>query len=129
MRFILDTNIISAIIKGHPAVFVHFEAHRSDEIYLCQPVYFETMRGLIWKRADSKIGLLERLRSQLGWLQLNDHHWTQAGRFWADSVSHGRQLSDVDLLIAALAFDLDAIIVSNDSDFDALSVQRENWLA
>jgi len=33
----------------------------------------------------------------------------------------------VDLLIAALALRLDAIIVTNDEDFLALPVKRENW--
>jgi predicted nucleic acid-binding protein len=33
----------------------------------------------------------------------------------------------VDLLIAAVAQRIDAVIVSADADFDHLSVRRENW--
>jgi predicted nucleic acid-binding protein len=39
----------------------------------------------------------------------------------------GNQLADVDLLIAAVATRLGDIIVSSDTDFDALPVKRENW--
>ena len=63
----------------------------------------------------------------LDWLPLTDADWRQAAQFWADTRSTGKQLSDVDLLVAALAKRLDAIIISNDDDFDALPVKRENW--
>jgi predicted nucleic acid-binding protein len=33
----------------------------------------------------------------------------------------------MDLLTAAMAMRLNAIIVSADDDFDALAVKRENW--
>jgi predicted nucleic acid-binding protein len=36
-------------------------------------------------------------------------------------------LSDVDVLLAALAHRLDGIIASSDSDYDPLPVKRENW--
>jgi predicted nucleic acid-binding protein len=42
-------------------------------------------------------------------------------------TTKGRQFSDMDLLIAAIAKRLDAILVSSDSDFDALPVTREDW--
>ena len=43
--------------------------------------------------------------------------------------NQGKQLSDVDLLIAALAQRLDGVVVTSDDDFDALPIQRENWRA
>jgi predicted nucleic acid-binding protein len=71
--------------------------------------------------------LEEDLRPTLEWIALTNNDWSQAARLWADTVKRGRQLSDVDLLIAAIATRLDAIIVSSDTDFDALPVKRENW--
>ncbi len=58
---------------------------------------------------------------------MEDADWERAAQFWADSKSKGRQLSDIDILIAAIAHRIDAIIVSSDADFDALPVKRENW--
>jgi predicted nucleic acid-binding protein len=36
-------------------------------------------------------------------------------------------VSDIDLLVAAVAKRLGGVIVSADADFDALSNSRENW--
>lgn len=53
--------------------------------------------------------------------------WRQAAHFWAEARNAGKQLSDVDLLIAALAYRLNATLVTSDNDFEALPVQHENW--
>lgn len=127
MIFILDTNIIIAFLRKETAVANQLQAHQNDQIYLCAPVYYEAMRGLMWKQASSKIKILQNLRTQFGWLQLADEDWQEATLMWADAVRRGRQLSDVDLLIAAIALRHNAIIVSDDKDFDALTVKRENW--
>lgn len=70
---------------------------------------------------------LNQIQPQFEWIPLTDADWRQAAQFWAEVRSTGKQLSDVDLLIAALAFRLNAVIVSNDDDFEALPVHRENW--
>ncbi len=62
MKYLLDTNIITALIKGDPRVLAQLEAHRDDGVYLCQPIYYEAMRGLLWKQATAKIQTLQRLR-------------------------------------------------------------------
>lgn len=41
--------------------------------------------------------------------------------------NQGKQFSDVDPLIAVLAQRLNAVAVTGDDDFAALSIQRENW--
>ena len=125
--FVLDTNAISDLIKGNVAVRAHLNAHSADEICLCQPVYFESLRGLIWKKASTKTRTLEKLRATLNWLPLEDGDWQQAAQLWANAVGRGKQLADVDLLIAAIALRLDATVVPADDDFDALPVKRVNW--
>lgn len=127
MNFILDTNIITALIKGEKRVFEQLEAHRRDGIFLCPPVYYEAMRGLLWKNATTKIAVLQALRARLGWFDLINEDWDRAAQLWADAVRNGKQLADIDLLIAAIALRHNAIIVSADDDFDALPVRRENW--
>ena len=127
MNYLLDTNIITALIKGEAQALRHLAAHTEDGVYLCQPVYYEAMRGLVWKKATAKIATLGRLRSRLGWYLLLDADWEQAGLLWSIAVSKGRQLADIDLLIAAIALRNDATIVTADNDFDALPVKRENW--
>lgn len=130
MRYVLDTNIVSDLLKRYPQVTDQIERHLSNDelLYLCQPVHYETLRGLIRKGATSQIQRLENnLRPVFEWVALTDDDWLQAARYWALATSRGRQLSDVDLLIAAIATRLDAVIVSSDADFDALPVKRQNW--
>ncbi len=130
LSYILDTNILADCINERLDVQerLYVARQKTEWIYICQPVHFEIMRGLLRINATRKKAVLEqKLMPLLVWLRLTDSDWQQAARFWADVTSRGRQLSDVDLLIAALADRLDAIIVSSDSDFDVLPIKRENW--
>jgi predicted nucleic acid-binding protein len=91
-------------------------------------VYYELLCGLIKVDATGKLHLLEaNIIPMLRWEVLTRADWVQGARYWAEATKHGRQFSDIDLLIAAIATRLDAVIVSSDTDFDALPVKRENW--
>lgn len=128
MKYILDSNVVSGLIREQPSVQSNLIKHAFDEIYLCLPVYFEIVRGLLWKDAVKKIVILEQLRSQLDWIDLQESDWQLAARLWAAVNARGRQLSDIDLLIGALAIRLDAVLVTDDNDYDALpQIPRENW--
>jgi len=130
MNYVLDTNVISDLLKRHLQVTQRVEASlkRGDFLYLCQPVYYEVLRGLLWKKAASQLTVLETsFRPTFEWLPLTDSDWIQAAHYWETTVRSGRQLADSDLLIAAVASRIDAIVVTADDDFDALPVRRENW--
>lgn len=45
----------------------------------------------------------------------------------SDEQERVRQLSDVDLQIAALAHRLDGTVITTDVDFDVLPIKREDW--
>jgi tRNA(fMet)-specific endonuclease VapC len=130
LTYILDTNVITDRMNAREPVSrqlvtVVKAGHR---VCLCQPVYYEVVRGLLKTKATRKMQdfqtiimpLLERL-------PLTDADWRQAAQFWADATRAGKQLADTDLLIAAIAKRVGGIIVSADTDFDALPVRRENW--
>jgi predicted nucleic acid-binding protein len=129
-RYLLDTNVISALIARVPEVRSRFQFHlvQKDSLYICEPVHFEVRRGLIKVDARIKIArFTEEILSQLTWVELMHEDWLLATKYWADMTSKGRQFSDMDLLIAAIAKRLDATLVSSDSDFDALPITREDW--
>lgn len=126
-RYVLDTNVISDLTRGEPDVLAHLRMHTADTLYLCQPVYFEVLRGLLWKNAPAKLKSLEALRGLLTWVELVDEDWSRAAQLWANTQIQGKQLADVDLLVAALTLRLGAALISADDDFDALPVTRENW--
>jgi len=127
MNYLLDTNIVSDLTKNHSIVVKNIRIHRNDTIFLCQPVEFEVRHGLIWKKAPAKLRLLDQLKNSWEWVETVDMDWQRAAQLWADAQKIGKQLSDIDLLIAAITIRLNAIVVTNDNDFDALPVQRENW--
>jgi predicted nucleic acid-binding protein len=129
-HYVLDTNVVSDLLKHQQSVTnaVSLTLSRGDPLCVCLPVYFEILRGLLWKGATTQINTLNTTFLPIfDWISLIDEDWIQAAYFWKTSVSQGKQLADSDLLIAAIAFRLNATIVTADNDFDALPVQRENW--
>jgi len=86
------------------------------------------MRGFLKAKATRKRKTFEDdLMPLLEWVTLIDADWQQAAVWWAETRSQGKQLSDVDLLIAALTKRLDATLITSDEDFAALSIKRETW--
>jgi tRNA(fMet)-specific endonuclease VapC len=126
--YIVDTNLVSDFIKGQPSVINKIRQHKSDLLYLCQVVDFELRRGFLYKQAKLQQQYYETvILPQFDWLELTDNDWLLAAKFWADTRRQGKQFSDIDLLLAAVTVRLNAVLVSSDTDFDALPVNRENW--
>ncbi len=91
-------------------------------------VYYEILRGLLWRGATVKLRYFRQTIMPLfERLSLVDTDWEQAAQFWAEARRKGKQLGDPDLLLAALAMRYNAVLVSSDADFDTLPVQREDW--
>jgi tRNA(fMet)-specific endonuclease VapC len=130
MNYVLDTNVISDLLRRNDEVYLHVSSHldHGNRLILCQPVYFEVWRGLLWRNATTQQQLLaNEFRPMFEWSELIDSDWERAAVFWQETVRLGRRLSDVDLLIAAVTVRLDAVLVTADNDFDVLPVKRENW--
>lgn len=128
--YIIDTNVISDIAAPTPnqIVLEHFVRHRYDTLCLCEAVDYEIERGYLKTGATTRLRAYEnKVRQQFQWVTITEDDWKQAAQFWADMANKGRAFSDVDLLIAAVAKRFGGVIVSADDDFDALSIQRENW--
>ncbi len=130
MIYVLDTNAASDFLKRYAPVTdnLYRALERSDRVLISQPVHYELTRGLIRHSASAQLDRLNRqIMPFLEWVALADADWQQAAHFWADSIRRGKQLSDIDLLIAAIAHRLGAALVTADDDFDTLPIQRANW--
>jgi len=130
LTYVLDTNVISDALRQNERVRSQLRRSVVEEntVCLCQPVYYELLRGLLKANAVTKLSVLQdEIRPLVTWIPLTDADWEQAARFWAEATGKGRQFSDVDLLIAAVAARLNGILVSADDDFDALPITREDW--
>jgi predicted nucleic acid-binding protein len=130
MLYLLDANVISDLITLHPRVRQRARHARlkGDSLGLCHPIYYELLRGLYWRGASAKLATLnQQVVPLLTWIPLVDSDWEQAARFWADARRQGRQLSDPDLVLSALAYRLGATLISADNDYDILPITREDW--
>lgn len=91
--YLLDTNVFSDLLRRNANVYTHLEAARSggDDLCICQPVYYEVLRGPLWAGASAKehafhadfLPLFRRV-------SLTDDDWKQAAYFWAVAVGGGK---------------------------------------
>lgn len=128
--YVIDTNVISDIAAPmpKPAVLANLAKHRQDTLCLCEAVDYEIRRGYLKTGASGKLRAYEnQVKRQFQWMAITDDDWSQAAQFWADAANKGKAFSDVDLLVAAVAKRLGGLIVSADTDFDALPITREDW--
>jgi predicted nucleic acid-binding protein len=130
ITYLLDSNTIADFLarQDNTLAQIRDTLAAGNTLGLCRPVYYEVLRGLLWRDAlgkrrqfDSSIGLF------FTFIELADADWDRAATFYASARRSGRQIADTDLLLAAIAFRLDATIVSSDNDFDALPVKRVSW--
>ena len=130
MIYLLDANVISDLLTNQVQVTQHVEQHiaNHDILALTPPIYYELLRGLIRRKAQKKLAVLQnKIMPELDWIALHESDWEQAANFWSQAISAGKSLSDMDFLVAAIAQRLNAILVSSDRDFAALPIKRENW--
>ncbi len=129
-HYVLDTNIVSLILRENPGVIQNFEVRSPpDNIFLgCPIVYYEIRRGMLAKSARQQLGRFENLFALFKWQDYTREDWELAGVLWALRRSIGRQISDADLLIGVFARNRQAILVTdNEKDFERLDVALENW--
>jgi predicted nucleic acid-binding protein len=128
--YLFDTNAISDMIALHPLVArrVAQALADGDELGLVRPCHYEVLRGLFWRGATAKLQTyLGRVVPLMNWIEMIDADWEQAARFWSFARQNGKQLGDPDLLLAAVTHRLNAVVVSADADFDALTILRKDW--
>jgi predicted nucleic acid-binding protein len=129
--YVIDTNIISALRPGrNPALFRRLVQHRDQTLCLCEPVIFEVERGYEHRQAERQLAhFRERLLPLFVVVPTQLADWRVAAKLWADARRRGYQLSDIDVLLAAMTLRLKGVLVTDDSDFNHLPLVRtENWL-
>lgn len=129
--YLLDTNIVSAIIQGNPSVKTKFL-----EIAVAMPVaisaitYFECRRGLLANKSLKKIKAFADFCQLVEILPVTYPEIVEvASEIYADLRSRGCLIQDADILIAATAITQNWVLVSHDSDLARVQGLRlENWL-
>ncbi|MDT9598945.1 type II toxin-antitoxin system VapC family toxin [Sphingosinicella rhizophila] len=127
----MDTNIVSDLVR-HPQgrIFDHIRKVGDANVATSIIVASELRFGAVKKNAPKLSAQLERVLSVLPVLPFEhpaDEHY---GILRADLERRGRPIGGNDMLIAAQAIALDAVLVTaNRSEFARVAdLQVENWL-
>ena len=124
--------MVSALMKGTPAVAARLERERRDEVSISQVTVAEIEFGLRALPPSRRRTLLQEQWKTIG-RELIRLPWDDAvsrafGERKARLERSGTRISDFDLAIAAHAIALDLVVVTADAVFERAGVARENWL-
>jgi tRNA(fMet)-specific endonuclease VapC len=131
--YVLDTNAVSALMKGHPAFVERLAAQTPADVAVPQPVIAEIAFG-IERLGRSRRRSVLQARFDLICSELPRAEWTDAisqafGRIKAALERRGSRIEDFDAAIAAHALANDAVLVTANRDHMARvpGLQIEDW--
>lgn len=132
MTYVLDTNIITAILKGDEKVKKRAQELivRGEGIFINAISYYETKRGLLAVNATAQLGEFDLLCKTFGVILLDTQSiFDEAAETFANLQRKGQLIEDADILIASVAKTRDFVVVSDDAHFRRIQGLRiENWL-
>jgi len=131
-QFILDTDILSLLMRQSAAVLAKGKAYLSEHRQFTISIItrYEILRGLKAKGAVQQASRFEDfcLRSRV--LSITDDVVLQAADIYADLYKRGELIGDADILIAASALvNGCGIVTNNEGHFRRIkTLQVVNWL-
>lgn len=132
MNYVLDTNIITAILKGNEKIKEKIQRLELEgkEVHINGISYYEIKRGLLAIHATVRLRKFELLCKTLGLVFLDEQNILDiASEIYSDLKQRGQLIEDADILIASIALHRDDILVSNDTAFRRIKgLKIENWL-
>ena len=132
-NYLLDTNIITSILKKNEAIHKKLKNTLSQNanILLSPVVFYEIYRGLYHKGMKKEIKFLNELTKIFSWCDMKYSTWRIGAELWSDCRKQGRPTGegiDKDVLIAAVAKEHNAIVVTNNAiHFEYLGISHEDW--
>ena len=120
MKLVLDTNAVSALMKGDPKIIQKLQERSKDEVTVPQPVLAEISYGIERlpksKRKERLKESFELIRSELARENWSDEVSESFGRIKATLEKKGQRIEDFDAAIAAHALARDATLVTANLD-------------
>ena len=111
---LLDTNIISYILENRLGIVERvFDIERKDEIRIPDIAYYEIYRGLCFRDLKKLLPIFERFAEYYGIVSLVPSTMRIAAKIYSALKHSGELIEDDDILIAALALEQDAVLVTN----------------
>jgi len=120
VKFVLDTNAVSALMKGDPQMIERLKQKSKEEVSVPQPVLAEIAYGIErLPKSKRKAALQERfdlVRAELTRSSWSDDVSESFGSIKATLEKKGRRIEDFDAAIAAHALARDAVLVTANLD-------------
>ena len=133
MRYLLDTNTVSALMRGQEKVAARLAKTPREDVAISQVTVAEIEFGLRYLPASKRRRALEAqwatIGSELIRLPWDDEVSRRFGERKARLERAGNRMSDFDLAIAVHAVAYGLTLVTADRAFERLRLRRENWLA
>jgi tRNA(fMet)-specific endonuclease VapC len=129
-RYLLDTNIVSFIIKGNmPAISRRLVRVPINELFISSITEGELRYGVARRPAATKLQqLVEEFLLRITVLPWDSDATRHYGVLRADFENLGQSLGYLDTLIGAHALSLGATLVTNDRAFSRIKKLRiEDW--
>ena len=126
----IDTNIWIFYLRRNQQVRQHLRQalENQDEICIIPIVYFELIRGLRKRNDLESIEQIRRLWRTLSYYEATRTIWDTAVNFYVMTIRQNQQREDADILIAAFAEVLNAVVVTdNIRHFEAFGLPIANW--
>ncbi len=116
MRYILDTNAVSALMRGEARVVTRLQQVNRTDVAVPQPVFAEIAYGIERlprsRRRTALARRAEMLRSELARAEWTDAVTDAFGTIKAGCERVGRRIEDVDAAIAAHAVAIKGTLVT-----------------
>ena len=128
-HYMLDTNIVGHLLRQHPAVARRVVATPMASLCVSAITMGELLYGLAKRPAATRLhGAVTAFLQRVDVLSWDETVARRYGSVRADLLLQGRTLAALDLLIAAHALSLGAVLVSNDHAFGQVPDLRiEDW--
>jgi tRNA(fMet)-specific endonuclease VapC len=128
---LLDTDILSALMRGEPTVVARATAYLAQyhRFTISVITRYEILRGLKAKGAVQQISRFDQFCARNEILPMTEPIFVQAADIYADLYKRGQIVGDADILIAATALVHQLVVVTNnEAHFRRISsLNVENW--
>ncbi len=129
---LIDTDILSAIMRQHPAALSRARAYLMVHHRLTFSIItrYEILRGLHARNAMAQLAAFDQLCQVSTILPLTDAIVVRAAAIYADLHQRGSIIGDADILIAAAGLEHGLIVATNnESHYRRITgIRLENWL-
>ncbi|MCT9845523.1 type II toxin-antitoxin system VapC family toxin [Leclercia adecarboxylata ATCC 23216 = NBRC 102595] len=128
MLHMLDTNIVSHLVRQHPGVVDHYSRIAPEEMCISSVTKAELLYGVARKQSHTLHVTISEFLKTITICDWDSDAAAIYGKLRAEMEKRGKVMGDLDQLIAAHALSLGTTIVTNDRAFAMVQeLTIEDW--